>query len=54
MFVPSLTAMVGFWATLSLNIPDLTRFGRSQREQVSGQVVGLPTTMIALRGHGRG
>ena len=44
-FVPSLTAMVGYWATLSLNMPDFTRFGRSQREQILGQVVALPTTM---------
>src|SRR5467141_2603468 len=44
-FIPSLTAMIGFWATLSLNMPDFTRFGRSQREQTIGQVVALPTTM---------
>ncbi len=44
-FVPSLTAMVGFWATLSLNIPDFTRYARSQRDQVLGQAIGLPTTM---------
>jgi len=44
-FVPSLTAMIGFWATLSLNMPDFTRFGKSQREQVVGQVIALPTTM---------
>jgi nucleobase:cation symporter-1, NCS1 family len=44
-FVPSLTAMIGFWATLSLNMPDFTRFGKSQREQIIGQVVALPTTM---------
>src|SRR4029077_3396445 len=44
-FVPSLTAMIGFWATLSLNMPDFPRFGRSQREQIVGQVVALPTTM---------
>jgi NCS1 family nucleobase:cation symporter-1 len=44
-FVPSLTAMVGFWATLALNIPDLSRFARSQRAQVWGQFLGLPTTM---------
>ena len=44
-FAPSLTAMIGYWATLSLNMPDFTRFGRSQREQVVGQVVALPTTM---------
>lgn len=44
-FVPSLTAMVGFWATLSLNIPDFTRYARSQRDQALGQAIGLPTTM---------
>src|SRR6185295_16304445 len=44
-FVPQLTAMVGFWATLSLNIPDFTRFARSQKAQVWGQALGLPTTM---------
>jgi NCS1 family nucleobase:cation symporter-1 len=47
-FVPSVTAMVGFWATLSLNMPDFTRFGRSQREQTIGQVVALPTTMTVF------
>jgi NCS1 family nucleobase:cation symporter-1 len=51
-FVPSLTAMIGFWATLSLNMPDFTRFGRSQREQVVGQVVALPTTMFAFAAMG--
>ncbi len=44
-FFPQLTAMVGFWATLSLNICDFTRFARSQKAQVVGQAVGLPTTM---------
>jgi nucleobase:cation symporter-1, NCS1 family len=44
-FIPSLTAMIGFWATLSLNMPDFTRFGKSQREQVVGQTVALPTTI---------
>ncbi len=44
-FFPGLTAMVGFWATLSLNIPDFTRFARSQRDQILGQMIGLPTTM---------
>lgn len=44
-FWPNLTAMVGYWATLSLNIPDFTRFARSQRDQVLGQAMGLPTTM---------
>jgi NCS1 family nucleobase:cation symporter-1 len=44
-FFPALTANVSFWATLSLNIPDFSRYARSQRDQVLGQVVGLPTTM---------
>ncbi len=44
-FFPSLTAMVGFWATLSLNIPDFTRYAKSQRDQVLGQMIGLPTFM---------
>ena len=44
-FFPALTANVGFWATLSLNIPDFTRYVRSQRDQVLGQALGLPTTM---------
>jgi len=44
-FFPSLTGMVGFWATLSLNIPDFTRYARSQRDQILGQVIGLPTFM---------
>lgn len=43
--VPALNATVGFWATVSLNIPDFTRFARSQRQQVIGQAVALPTTM---------
>lgn len=44
-FFPSLTAMVGFWATLSLNIPDFTRYARSQKDQMVGQALGLPPTM---------
>ena len=44
-FIPSLTGMIGFWATLSLNIPDFTRYSRTQRDQVLGQAIGLPTTM---------
>ncbi|HMY74380.1 MAG TPA: cytosine permease, partial [Blastocatellia bacterium] len=51
-FIPSLTAMIGFWATLSLNMPDFTRFGRSQREQTIGQVVALPTTMTVFAAMG--
>lgn len=45
-FAPGLTAMVGFWATLSLNIPDFTRYSRSQKDQVLGQALGLPGTMV--------
>jgi nucleobase:cation symporter-1, NCS1 family len=44
-FIPSLTGVVGFWATVSLNIPDFTRYARSQRDQVLGQALGLPATM---------
>ena len=51
-FIPSLTAMIGYWATLSLNMPDFTRFGRSQREQMLGQVVALPTTMSVFAAMG--
>ncbi len=47
-FWPSLTANVGYWATLSLNIPDFTRYARSQRSQMLGQALGLPTTMLAF------
>ncbi|HLA94620.1 MAG TPA: NCS1 family nucleobase:cation symporter-1 [Pyrinomonadaceae bacterium] len=51
-FIPSLTAMIGFWATLSLNMPDFTRFGKCQREQAVGQVVALPTTMVVFAAMG--
>ncbi|MCC5876809.1 MAG: NCS1 family nucleobase:cation symporter-1 [Candidatus Sumerlaeia bacterium] len=44
-FLPSLTAMVGYWATLSLNISDFSRFAKSQRDQIVGQSIGLPPTM---------
>jgi NCS1 family nucleobase:cation symporter-1 len=44
-FVPSLTAMIGYWATLSLSIPDFTRYATSQRAQLLGQAIGLPPTM---------
>lgn len=47
-FWPSLTAMVGYWATLALNIPDFTRFARSQRDQFVGQAIGLPIPMGLL------
>lgn len=47
-FWPSLTAMVGYWATLALNIPDFTRFARSQRDQMVGQAIGLPLPMGLL------
>jgi NCS1 family nucleobase:cation symporter-1 len=44
-FVPSLTGMVGFWATVALNIPDFTRYAKSQKAQMVGQAIGLPTAM---------
>jgi NCS1 family nucleobase:cation symporter-1 len=47
-FAPSLMGMIAFWATLSLNMPDFTRFGGSQRTQVLGQIYGLPTTMAFI------
>ena len=47
-FIPSLTGMVGFWATLSLNIPDFTRFAKSQKSQMLGQALGLPPAMIVF------
>ncbi|MGA8765285.1 MAG: NCS1 family nucleobase:cation symporter-1 [Candidatus Sulfotelmatobacter sp.] len=43
--IPALNGTVGFWATVSLNIPDFTRFARNQREQMIGQALALPTTM---------
>ncbi|MEO8174676.1 MAG: NCS1 family nucleobase:cation symporter-1 [Sediminibacterium sp.] len=44
-FFPALTGMVGFWATLSLNIPDFTRYAKSQKAQITGQAIALPTSM---------
>ncbi|MGI9271807.1 MAG: NCS1 family nucleobase:cation symporter-1 [Woeseiaceae bacterium] len=51
-FMAGLTAMVGFWATLSLNIPDFSRYAKSQRAQVVGQIIGLPLTMFLFAGLG--
>lgn len=51
-FFGGLTAMVGFWATLSLNIPDFSRFAKSQKDQIVGQVIGLPLTMFLFAGLG--
>jgi NCS1 family nucleobase:cation symporter-1 len=48
LFPAALTANVGYWATLSLNIPDFTRYARSQRSQALGQAFGLPATMTAF------
>src|SRR5205807_10380588 len=47
-FPGSLTASVGYWATLSLNIPDFTRYARSQKSQMLGQALGLPLTMTGF------
>ena len=44
-FIPALTGMVGFWATVALNIPDFTRYAKSQRAQMVGQALGLPAAM---------
>lgn len=51
-FIPSLTGMIGYWSTLSLNMPDFTRFSRSQRDQTIGQTVALPTTMVVFAAMG--
>ncbi len=51
-FFGGLTAMVGFWATLSLNIPDFSRFAKSQKSQIVGQIIGLPLTMFLFAGLG--
>lgn len=51
-FFSGLTAMVGFWATLSLNIPDFSRFADSQKSQILGQAIGLPVTMFLFAGLG--
>ncbi len=48
LFPPSLMGMIAFWSTLSLNMPDFTRFGKSQRAQALGQILGLPTTMTVF------
>src|SRR5215211_74174 len=48
LFWPSLAANVGYWITLSLNIPDFTRYAKTQRSQVLGQALGLPLTMTAF------
>jgi NCS1 family nucleobase:cation symporter-1 len=44
-FIPAINGAVGFWATLSLNVPDFTRFAKNQRAQMIGQAMALPTTM---------
>ena len=51
-FMAALTAMVGFWATLSLNIPDFSRYADSQKSQIVGQIIGLPLTMLLFSGLG--
>ena len=51
-FMAGLTAMVGFWATLSLNIPDFSRFADSQRSRIVGQIIGRPLTMLIFAGLG--
>ncbi|HUB08827.1 MAG TPA: NCS1 family nucleobase:cation symporter-1 [Myxococcales bacterium] len=51
-FIPSLNAMIAYWATLSLNVPDFTRYGKDQRAQAIGQALGLPPTMTVFAGMG--
>lgn len=51
-FIPSLTGAIGFWSTLSLNIPDFTRFAKSQKQQMKGQAIGLPATMTIFSAMG--
>ncbi len=53
LFPAALTANVGYWATLSLNIPDFTRYAKSQRYQMLGQAIGLPTDHDRFRFHRR-
>jgi NCS1 family nucleobase:cation symporter-1 len=50
--IPALTGTIAFWSTLSLNMPDFTRYGRSQREQAVGQTVALPSTMTVFAAMG--
>lgn len=52
-FLSGLTAMVGFWATLSLNIPDFSRYAKTQKDQVVGQIIGLAADHVYVRGIGR-
>ncbi|MDR1893966.1 MAG: NCS1 family nucleobase:cation symporter-1 [Spirochaetales bacterium] len=47
-FLPVLTANIGFWATLALNIPDFSRYAKSQKDQLTGQLIGLPPSMAAF------
>jgi NCS1 family nucleobase:cation symporter-1 len=48
LFLAGLTANISFWATLALNIPDFSRYAKSQKAQFRGQLYGLPTTMAAF------
>jgi len=50
--IPALTGTIAFWSTLSLNMPDFTRYGRSQKEQAVGQTVALPSTMTVFAAMG--
>jgi len=47
-FLPGLTANIAFWSTMALNIPDFSRYAKTQKDQVKGQILGLPTTMAAF------
>lgn len=47
-FLPALTGNIGFWATMALNIPDFSRFAKSQKVQLKGQIIGLPFMMMLI------
>ncbi len=47
-FYPSVVGVIAFWATLALNIPDYTRYARTQRGQMLGQILSMPLTMAAF------
>lgn len=51
-FIPAVTAMIGSWSTLSLNMPDFTRFSKSQKSQIIGQITALPASMTAFAAMG--
>ncbi|MBB3173529.1 NCS1 family nucleobase:cation symporter-1 [Endobacter medicaginis] len=47
-FFVGVTGMIGVWSTFAVNIPDLSRFARSERDQALGQLIGLPITAVVF------